>query len=423
MAISTKLIMETQKMARSMRSPQHSFNVTFRPWQIQPVVIAPVLPGETLANAKMMARVVTDPLQNKLIGWWCEFYLFYVKHRDMANATKFQDMMLDVEEDMSSTYAGSTNTATYEHINGIAWVTEALNAIVDEYFRDRAAGHTSADFVVGGLPLAKINERSWLDSVMYSTEYKEDNYEITVGTDDIITSSEIATALRQWEMLQGMGMQSMTYEDYLETFGVKLPDSERVVPELLRYVRTFSYPSNTIDPSDGSAASAVSWSIDERAQKARFFKEPGFIVGLMVTRPKVYRRPQIGSAACSLVNAYHWLPVLMNDDYRASNRQCTTANGPLGTTPGANYFFDTRDLFLYGDQFVNGNLADTDRNLVDLPTATLKRGFADSDDMNGVFVDNTGASGLNVIRADGICSLNIKGRQQDASATIGGATS
>lgn len=423
--VNAKLVMQTQRMAREMRSPQHSFNVTFRPWQIQPVCLAPVLPGETLANAKIMSRVVTDPLQNKLIGWWCEFYLFYVKHRDMAAATTFQNMMLDAETDMSAVQATATDTFTYEHAGGVQWVSQSLNAVVDEYFRDRAAGHDSSDFVVGGLPLAKINERSWLDSVMHDSDYVVDNPEVVVGGDGLITGREIETALRQWEALQGLGMQNMTYEDYLETFGVKLPEEERVVPELLRYVRTFSYPSNTIDPTDGSAASAVSWSLDERAGKPRFFKEPGFVLGLMVTRPKVYRRTQIGSAACMLDSLYSWIPVMLNDQYRASVLGRTTSNGALGTTPGANYVWDTRDLFMYGDQFVNGSLADTDRNLVDLPTATLKRGFADSDDMNSVFVDNTGASGLNVIRADGIVSLNIKGRQasHDSTATIAGPTS
>jgi len=33
-------------------------------------------------NLLIQSRVVTDPLQNSLIGWWQEYYIFYVKHRD-----------------------------------------------------------------------------------------------------------------------------------------------------------------------------------------------------------------------------------------------------------------------------------------------------------------------------------------------------
>ena len=68
-----------RQMQRSMRRPQHPFRLNTRPFAIMPCMIAPVLPGETMKNLKIQARVVTDPLLAATIGWWQEYYFFYVK--------------------------------------------------------------------------------------------------------------------------------------------------------------------------------------------------------------------------------------------------------------------------------------------------------------------------------------------------------
>jgi len=38
------------RQGRWMRRPQHSFSLKSRPWRLDPFMIAPVLPGETLKN-------------------------------------------------------------------------------------------------------------------------------------------------------------------------------------------------------------------------------------------------------------------------------------------------------------------------------------------------------------------------------------
>ena len=68
---------------RVMRNPAHPWQLRTRPYQIQPCMISPVLPGETLKNLVGMSRVVTKPIANPLIGWWCEYYVFYVRLRDI----------------------------------------------------------------------------------------------------------------------------------------------------------------------------------------------------------------------------------------------------------------------------------------------------------------------------------------------------
>ena len=89
--------------------------------------------------------------------------------------------------------------------------------------------------------------------------------------------------------MQGLSMTPPTFEDYLKTFGVKAPPAireEKHIPELIRYVREWNYPANTVG-SDGSMNSQVVWSIAERADKDRFFAEPGFVFGVTTTRAKV----------------------------------------------------------------------------------------------------------------------------------------
>ena len=62
------VLSEVAQMQRRTRSPAHAFNLSYRPWQIQPFFIAPVLPGETMQEVTVQARTVTDSIQNGLIG-------------------------------------------------------------------------------------------------------------------------------------------------------------------------------------------------------------------------------------------------------------------------------------------------------------------------------------------------------------------
>lgn len=43
------------RTGRRNRRPSHPFIIRHRPWQIQPILCAPVLPGETLKNVLWQA--------------------------------------------------------------------------------------------------------------------------------------------------------------------------------------------------------------------------------------------------------------------------------------------------------------------------------------------------------------------------------
>jgi hypothetical protein len=78
----------------------------------------------------------------------------------------------------------------------------------------------------------------------------------------------------------------------------------------------------------------------------------------------------------------------------------------LAGTPTEDYWVDVRDLFLYGDQFVNFALTATDAGLVALPTAAMQKKYASATDADGLF---TSASPANLVRADGVVNLTIAG--------------
>ncbi len=164
-------------MKRVMRSPQHPFQLQTRPFQIQPFVIAPVLPGETLVNALVQSRVVTDPLVPPgLVGWWTEYFMFYVKLRDLdyhldpTTATKpFEQMVINPTAG-GATLHDTANVSTF-HKWGVDYTQLCLETVTEYFFRDNGEAWNVA--ALDGLPLAQITGKSWLDSMTLDAEVRD----------------------------------------------------------------------------------------------------------------------------------------------------------------------------------------------------------------------------------------------------------
>lgn len=404
--------------ARKLRSPSHTFHLRSRPYCVQPFMLAPVLPGETLKSALLQVRAVSDPIKNPLIGWWLEHHLFYVKLRDLAGRADFEAMMLDPDLSLAA-YEAAADAEWYHGAGGVQWVKLCTQTIVDNFFRDQP--EVFGDYTIGNMYAAQIKQETWANSAMLDDDFVVDQpANVDLDASGTITAEEVQRALRMWSLQQQHNLTDMTFEDFLRTHGVNVPSEEKLyMPELLRSWVEWTYPTNTIDPADGSPSSAVSWAVTGRADKDRFFKEWGFIVGVQVSRPKVYLRAVDGAAGEYLKTALNWLPAIMADDPLTSLRKETNASGPLQTlvTDAGGYWWDVKDLFVYGDQFLNFALSATDANIVDLPAgATLNnKRYPDSDDVDALFV---GASPANKIRSDGVCDLNIMGRTWDTTPGV-----
>lgn len=412
---------EKGRQTRFLRQPQHPFQVRYRPWQIQPIFIAPILAGETLEQINYQARVVSDPIRNPLVGWWNETWFFYVKLRDLYERDLLQDMLMNPEATITS--LDSATKVEHYHTNGtenpaINYVDMCLRRVVDEYFRREGETHATAS--IGNLPAAAVNIANYLDSAINDADYvtpaDETLTSATPGQGDgttAVTISEIDNAWQRYQLMLQSQVTDMTFEDYCRMFGVRMPETQELHrPELIRYIKEWTYPTNTIDPSNGTPRSAVSWGIQERADKARFATEPGFIFGVTVTRPKAYFANLTSNAVMLMSNAKYWMPPHLWAYPYASMRKVAAGETPLDANTDA-YWVDIKDLFLYGDQFVNFALSDANANLVALPTAGLQKEYPSATDSASVFVDSAGTA-INV-KADGIVTLKINGHITDTT--------
>lgn len=410
------------RMQRRVRRPEHRWTVKSPAWGIQPVFIAPVLPGETLKGFTLQSRAVTDPIKDPLKGWWLEYYVFYVRHRDLSISAALQNMVLDPGSDQSASYGTADTAVTYHKSSSVTFnfAQECLKAVVQEYFR-YGTDDWNSYMVDTSWAAAQVMLPGWMDSIVKGSDYDTESPDLSLsGEAQTVEAATIAQLLTKWDLLRAQGViGDISYEDFLRSYGVKAPQQEELGrPELLRYVREWAYPTNTINASTGAPTSAVSWAVAARGDKDRFFREPGFIFACTVARPKVYVSYQEFAASHWLNDAYLWLPAVLSDDPGSSMRKYTAGTGPLPLID-IDYVVDWRDLFENGDQFTNWTVGATPtagQNFVELPVeATLQRRFGTTTMADNLFV----TTGTRYIRQDGIVSLNIASRVQDFTPATG----
>jgi uncharacterized protein YuzE len=322
-------------------------------------------------------------------------------------------MMLEVNKDMSSHKESAFVQRFYTPKNGMKWTEYCLDRVVEEYFRDE---NETGTFEIDNVPVCQIGMDNFAQSGVNAAEFELAGADIDVDldADGTVTASEVERARQQWMLLRHEQVTEMSFEDYLRSFGIRAPEAiEPHRPELLRYVRNWTYPTNTVNDSDGSVSTACSWSIAERADKDRRFTEPGFIFGVTIARPKVYLSAQKGSGAALLNDALSWLPAMLHHDKNISWKQVANGDGPFeGITDTDGYWVDIRDLFLHGDQFTNVDLSSvSDLSLASLPDTDFQRRFPDATDAANLFVDSAGTA--RTIRQDGVLNLTILGTQMD----------
>lgn len=405
---------QAPRIPRTMRYPRTDFKLIQRPWQIQPFMCAPVLPGETMKNANISLKCVSSPINNELTGWFNEIFLFYVKHRDLAMSADLEAMVLDPE--VTKTNEATARAWCYKSETGVDFVYECMEAIVNGYFRHE--GKTIADYQLDSVPLTGCGLDNWTDSLTLTSVGTTQDLDLDLNADNTYMASEVHKGMAIWEQLRGQNMTDMNYEDWLRTFGVKIPKAdEENMPELLRYVKNWTFPTRLVDTSDGSVTAAVQWSLQENAKKDRYFKEPGFIVGIQVCRPKVYMEHQTSSVVQTMNDAFAWIPAMFTTDPNITTREIALGAAPLGNSTSA-YTYDMRDLFVKGEQFLNFDpLTASAKNLVALPAIdSMAKIYPSSTDANALF---TGAAPANTLETEGMCQLSIASTIKDYSQTIG----
>jgi hypothetical protein len=372
MATKFEVVSAAPKQGRRNRSPRHQFYIRQRPWEITPFLIAPVLPGETMKNLLVQGRVRSEFAGNirvdPLVGWFHETYFFYVKHRDLEERDLVTQMHLDPQADLTALVSPAA-PRMYHSQPGINWVKLCLESVVAEYFRDEGEGVW--DFKGPGLdgealPLASLNVDHWSDSMKLSSQVHTHDDELP-GEDDHALPPGIPVGFEahytQWQHMRAIKLTEATFEDYIKSFGVRPAAAlreEKHKPELLRYLRDWAYPGvgNAVTGlnADGTTRigpyDQVKFDVTERADKDRYFAEPGFVFGVTVARPKVYFSTQRAAGVSMLDNAYAWVPAVLQDEPYTSLRKYLAGEGPIAGV-AEEYWVDVRDLFVHGDQFVN----------------------------------------------------------------------
>lgn len=408
------------QVRRRTRTPSHPFNIRSKPFAIVPFLIAPVAPGETLTNLLLQSRVVTDPIQNALIGWHKEYYFFYVPMMGLPTmAATMRNMFVDPATSTAALKAVANSTTNYTYNGGMDFVNACLEVVTEAFFRDEGEAHTLD--VIDGYPKAYASQESWAESMKLASQGGDD-MELP-GVDEIEETDILpgfSTHYAQWEMMRDLGLVDVTYEDYLRSQGVTVPEADvdtgnpqiDYKPEVIRFVRDWTYPTNHVEATTGVPSSACSWSIAERADKKRFFKHPGFIFGVTVTRPKLYRGNQRGSASGMLDTAYQWMPtILAQHQYTSLKEHPFSAVAGIIQNQAANYWTDAADLFEYGDQFVNWAMTPATNHGVALPSAAMEKRFVTNADITALF--KLGANDF--VREDGLCSLSILSRIKEST--------
>jgi hypothetical protein len=436
--MATRVELVTQSLPRTgrkLRKPSHSFQLRIRPWQIQPFVIAPVLPGETMKNALIQARAVSAPVKNPLVGWWYEKFLFYVKLRDLGERDSAVALLM-TNAPIPDNTAATAMAEMYDVTGKFSYVRACLRRVVDTYFRTDEEVLDGQLYKIGNLDVARASViDNWTDSLIADSDVAEIGTEDLPGGDSPLGGDEQDAPLagytdeyNHWLAMRDMGLVSVGFDDWIKAFGVTPPQDIKKVdekhrPELLRYIREWTYPSNTVNAVDGAPSSALSWSVAERADKDRFFQEPGFVFGVTLCRPKIYFNKQRSTVAQFLDSSISWLPALLSDEPYTSLKKFAQAAGPLDSsgTPEA-YWVDMRDLFMYGDQFRNF-AADGTESGVTLPTPNtadpeavddppINKRYASAADADLLF---TSGATANTIKIDGRIDLTILSRLEDTS--------
>ena len=409
-----KTLLSAPPTDRVGRYPKHTFRVNSKPFSIQPFFSARVLPGETLRNLYFESRVVTSPVVNPIIGWKKEYYFFYVRITDLLNDA-MKEMFVDpANAEITTSVATANNASLYEANGGVQWTRLAMRRCVETYFRDQdEAWNIAVD--AEGLPIAQIRENTFMDSLT-DKDLIPEGAAIAGATD----MADLERLMEAFEQLRALGIANMTYEDWLRSQGIAIPNKDENKPELLARFSEYQYPSNTIDPTTGAPSSAVSWVFKNGERSPKFFKEPGFLIGLSVTRPKIYFGGLSGSAHGFAKRAWDWMPNYLREMPETSLKYFALDTGPVGvrTTDADAYFLDMRDELIYGDQFQNISVFNNAPSnvpadhILPLPDTSLNWRYPSAAMCMSLFTDT--AAGR--IRHDGYVSLSVKGHEVDFTA-------
>ena len=407
---------------RKKRSPQFPIAGTMKPFGLYPLWATPVLPGETVNSAETKYRLISMPVRHPLVGAWFETWLVYVSLTDLDTA--FAQMF--ISEDVSPTpYQASADQARYFTKAGqVQYIKLAMDSIVRNYFRDEDEPNPLTR-TIDGVHMAKRQSMDWAQNLMF----KPTSLDATLLPSALPPSGSYTPL----EIMRLAGMSEITYEKYLMQYGVVQKEAmkEARIPEILRYTRDWTVPTNSIEPTTGRPSSAFAWSNTIKAEKPKRFDEPGFLVMVGCMRPKMFDNTLRGSMVGELWGFGDFFPVYNLEDPAAGLKvidaahkvlNINTAAQPAGTDP---LVYDHRDLLTHGEAFVNDWSGPyplptiTTRSLADgAALADLRGQYPSAANINAIFVESeqgTPSDARMRLFYEGIAEVEITGHIVDTT--------
>ncbi len=412
--VQVQVIQPGQTRKRFHRRPNFPIAGSLKPFGLYPLMCHPVLPGETLKSASSKWTVISQPLKNPFCGAWLESWLFYVKLTDLDRDL---GQMFISDTYSTSGWTSPDNAERYFVKSGaIDWVRKCTERCHDAYFISEGETPVTFGGTDAGIRQIKLNNRSWYQNLMFEPA------EVAL---DVTGERDHDAQISAWQMVAQMQMTELSYESYLEQYGVSSMRLGIGEPEILRFTRSWTKPTNVIDPADGSPSSAWVWNDELKLEKDKRFEEPGFIIQLAAVRPKMYQAGQVKSVVQTLWGFSDWFPAYTLRDPAEGIKRIGTDDDVFLTTLNAaegevQLLYDHRDLLSHGEQFIN----DTALHYP-LPTAAGWSTVAAASPANvrGEYADSQGIQDIFVSTADaqerclyeGITSLTIAGHIEDTT--------
>lgn len=425
---------------RRFRKPREYFNLKSRPFEIVPFLCHPVLPGETLGGAFLQSSAVSDPVANRLIGWWKEYHIFYVPlraltHESVTNRLQpdhMESMFLDPSYDPTVSYGAAANSVPYYTFKtGINWIYMLTSYIVERWFRDENEDIAGTDQLWDDYWIAQTDQKNWANSLKEESAGADDSELAGVdGLEELDILPGFETIYAQWELMRDQGMTDLTYKDYLRSYGITPPkdadlgvteNEPMIEAERLRSIMKWANPTLAPQVGASSISSVLYWRSAERFTKKRFFGEPGFIFGVTVTRPKIYLGNQKGHFAGLLGRTLTWLPATLNHlPYSSVTEQLDSATDGIIQGGDEDYWLDMKDGFLHGGQFVNHTMGAAANHGLGLPVVSdLNKKYPTEAMMNSLFTTSDGSASY--IYEDGSVHLEILGKLSETTPGTGTA--
>jgi len=394
---------------REGRRPTFPLAGTMVPFGLYPVMAHPVLPGETMDYFALKLRAISMPIKYPLGGAWLETWLCYVKFTDIDRS--LGEMFIS-DTVPTTGYVAGDSERYFSKGGQIDWMRVLTERVHEAYFLN--GGDTAR--TIDGVPQTKIVGTDWTQNLMFKPA--------EVDAADLPSNPD--AQLTGFQMMQMMNMSEMTYEKYLQQFGVQTIRSAVGDPEILRYSRSWTLPTNVVAPTTGVPSSAWSWSDEIKSEKPKRFDEPGFLVLFASVRPKVYKKHLASSVVGTMWGFADWFPVYNLEDPAGGIRQILSSDTVFdpawreGAASSA-LLYDHRDVLSHGETFVNNRSSHpyalpwvTGQNAgADATAEELRGDYALLSDIQGMFVGET-AQGR-CCYYEGIADVRIRGHIKDTT--------